>query len=225
LYFLTPESVDVIALLPAPPILNSPEQRADMVSVVNARNACSSNDLAEALEQDRGLTAFNLAPFIGSYFTAQQLPKTATLLRQAQSDTAHFVAIAKANWKRLRPSVQDPNLLVTKPDLDFSYPSGHSASATILALILMDLNPEQAGQILVASRDAGWHRVQLARHYPSDIQAGRVVAQALYRALKANPRYQQELAEAQAEMAAVKAALAAPPPAVQPARETEAVAH
>jgi len=224
-YFLTPEAVDVVALLPAPPLPASPEDLADMATVVNARNQCSSNELAAALVHDRSLTAFNMAPFIGDFFTASRLPKTAALLRHAQSDTSCFVAAAKANWKRLRPSVVDTNLLVTTPDLDFSYPSGHSAGATMVALILMDLDPEHAGQILAASRAAGWQRVQLARHYPSDIQAGRVLAQAVFHAMKANLRYQQEFAEAQAEMAAAKAATASPPPAAPAAKATEAVAH
>ncbi len=217
LNFLKPGAVDVVALLAAPPLAGSLEQQADMAAVVHARNTCSSNDLAVALEQDRGLTAFNLAPFIGDYFRAERLPKTAALFRHAQRDTSQFVAIAKTHWKRLRPSVVDTNLLIIQPDLDFSYPSGHSTAATILALILTDLMPEQAQPLLSASRDAGWHRVQLARHFPSDIQAGRVVAQALYRAMKINPTFQKEFAEAQEEIALARTPLVpALPPTAEP---------
>ena len=203
LYFLTPAAVDPIALLPAPPITGSPEQLADMTTVVNARNTCTSNDLAVALEQNHGLTVFNLAPFLGSDFTSKRLPKTAALCRHAQSDTARFVTIAKQHFKRLRPSVVDTNLLVTTPALDFSYPSGHSAEATVIASILMELVPDQADRIFIAGRNAGWHRVQLARHYPSDIQAGRVLAQTVFRAMKSDASYLAEFAQAKGEIAAV----------------------
>jgi acid phosphatase (class A) len=199
--FMAPDAVDVIALLPPPPITGSPEDRADMTAVANARNFCPSNELAVALEQNRGLNVFSLAPFLGANFKADRLPKTARLFRHAQSDTSRFVVTAKKHWQRLRPSVVDTNLLVTTPALDYSYPSGHSAEATVMALILMELVPDQAGRIFAASRDAGWHRVQLALHYPSDIQAGRVVAQAAFQAMKKNPQFQREFAGAKAELA------------------------
>jgi acid phosphatase (class A) len=200
-YFMAPDAVDVIALLPPPPVSGSPEQLADMAAVANARNFCPSNDLAVALEQNRDLNVFNLAPFLGANFKAARLPKTARLFRQAQSDTAQFVVTAKKHWQRLRPSVVDTNLLVTTPALDYSYPSGHSAEATVMALILMELVPDQSDRIFAASRAAGWHRVQLARHYPSDIQAGRVVAQAAFQTMKKNPQFQREFAGAKTELA------------------------
>lgn len=225
LHYLTVEAVDPIGLLPAPPIMDSPEQRADMLAVVNARNTCSSNDLVIALEHDRSLTPYNMAPFIGDFFKADRLPKTAALFRHAESDTSRLVAVVKDHWQRPRPSVTDTNLLLTKPDLSYSYPSGHSAGATIVALILTELVPDKAEEILVASRNAGWHRVQLARHYPSDIQAGRVVALAAFRAMKANPRYQKEFAEAKAEMAAAFAAAAIPQLDNSKPKAAEAVTH
>ena len=202
LYFMAPDAVDVLALLPPPPIAGSPEDRADMAAVVNARNSCPASDLAVALEQNQNLSVFNLAPFLGANFKGDQLPKTALLFYHAQRDTAWFVNLAKDHWRRPRPSTTDPSLLMNTPDSNFSYPSGHSASATIMALILMELVPDHAQEIFVASREVGWHRVQLARHYPSDIQAGRVVAQAVYRAMKSDPRFQAEFAEAKAELAA-----------------------
>ncbi len=203
--FMAPDAVDVIVLLPPPPITGSPEQLADLAAVANARNSCPANDLAVALEQNRGLNVFNLAPFLGGNFNAARLPKTARFFSHVQQDTSQLVVIAKKHWKRLRPSVVDTNLLVTTPALDYSYPSGHSAEATVMALVLMELVPDQVDRIFAASRDAGWHRVQLARHYPSDIQAGRVVAQAAFQAMKKNPKFQREFAGAKAELAAALA--------------------
>ena len=183
LYFVAPDAVDVLALLPPPPIAGSPEDRADMAAVVNARNSCPANDLAVALEQNQNLSVFNLAPFLGANFKADQLPKTALLIYHAQRDTAWFVNLAKDHWRRPRPSTTDPSLLDAHlRTLNFSYPSGHSASATIMALILMDLVPDHAQDksLPPAATPAGiacnWRGIT-----PSDIQAaGRVLAQAAY---------------------------------------------
>jgi acid phosphatase (class A) len=96
----------------------------------------------------------------------------------------------------------EPSLAAGKPEKSFGYPSGHSAEAMVLALVLADLLPEQREEVLAIGRNIGWHRVWIARHYPTDIYAGRVFAQAIIRELKANPEFQRDLAEVRAEIAA-----------------------
>ena len=73
--FMAPDAVDVIALLPPPPITGSPEDRADMTAVANARNFCPSNELAVALEQNRGLNVLSLAPISGANFRRTGCPR------------------------------------------------------------------------------------------------------------------------------------------------------
>ncbi|MEI9865666.1 MAG: hypothetical protein WDN00_14170 [Limisphaerales bacterium] len=63
----------------------------------------------------------------------------------------------------------------------------------VLALILADLLPEKHDAILAHARQMGWHRVQIARHYPTDIYAGRVLAQEIVRKMKENPDFQKTL--------------------------------
>jgi acid phosphatase (class A) len=49
--------------------------------------------------------------------------------------------------------------------------------------------------------------VEIARHYPTDIYAGRVLAQAIVRQMKENPDFQRDFAAAQAEIAAAQMAV------------------
>jgi acid phosphatase (class A) len=72
----------------------------------------------------------------------------------------------------------------------------------VLALVLADLFPAKRDAILTVSRNLGWHRVWIARHYPTDIYAGRVFAQAIVREMKSSPAFQRDFAEAQSEIAA-----------------------
>jgi acid phosphatase (class A) len=73
-----------------------------------------------------------------------------------------------------------------------------------LGLVLCEVFPDKKDAILAHARLMGWHRVQIARHYPTDIYAGRVLAQAIVRELDANPQFQHDLAEVKAEVAAAQ---------------------
>ena len=93
-----------------------------------------------------------------------------------------------------------------KLEKSFSYPSGHSTESMVLALVLAELLPAQHDAILEHARLMGWHRVQIARHYPTDIYAGRVLAQAIVKQFKKSEVFQKDFAAAKAEVAAAQAA-------------------
>jgi acid phosphatase (class A) len=72
----------------------------------------------------------------------------------------------------------------------------------VLALVLADLFPARREAIVAQARRLGWHRVEIGRHYPTDIYAGRVFAQAIVREMKKNASFQADFAAARAELAA-----------------------
>jgi acid phosphatase (class A) len=76
----------------------------------------------------------------------------------------------------------------------FGYPSGHSTRATVDALLLTQLFPQQADALLAHAYAIGWRRVVLGVHTPQDIEAGRVYGQALSQTLLADPAFRQQLA-------------------------------
>jgi acid phosphatase (class A) len=76
----------------------------------------------------------------------------------------------------------------------------------VLALVLADLFPDQHDAIIAEARAISWHRVEIARHYPTDIYAGHVLAQAIVREMKARPDFQRDFAEVKAELAAAQSA-------------------
>jgi len=49
--------------------------------------------------------------------------------------------------------------------------------------------PDKHDAILSVARNIGWHRVEIGRHYLTDIYAGRVMAQAIVREMKASPDF------------------------------------
>lgn len=204
LHYLSAGKPDSAALLAPPPLPGSGEQAADMATVVAATHACTTNDAAIAFGEKK-FSMFTFAPAIGPFLQPGRLPKTEAFLERVQKDAAAATDVAKDHWKRPRPFTVDPSLASGKLEKSFGYPSGHATEGMVLALVLGDLLPDRRESVLAIGRDIGWHRVWIARHYPTDIYAGRVFAQAIVREMQANPDFQHDLAEAKAELQAVAA--------------------
>jgi acid phosphatase (class A) len=190
-----------VQLLPAPPLPGSSEQTYDLAEVTLAHRALPSVDETLVRSEKRVyLTSF--ADAIGGVFQTNRFPKAEAFLRRVLEDTDIEVNAGKELWKRPRPYLVDTNLLMEgeSEKLSGSYPSGHSTRATVLALILAEMFPERREAILSRGREIGWHRVVLAKHYPTDIYAGRVLAQAIVFQLKLNRNFRHDFKAAQAEI-------------------------
>jgi acid phosphatase (class A) len=203
--YLADSHLDPIALLAPPPILDSPEQTADLAEVRAVHAAASESDVAKAASETK-FDVFTFAPVVGSFFQAAGLPKTTTFFHHVQKEAKAVTDEAKDYWKRPRPYVTDPSLAPDRAEKSFSYPSGHSTESMVLALTLAQLFPDKREAILAEARGIGWRRVEIARHYPTDIYAGRVLAQAIFRAMQESSDFQRDLAEAEAEIAAARGA-------------------
>jgi acid phosphatase (class A) len=66
--------------------------------------------------------------------------------------------------------------------------------------------PHFSAAVYTVGREIGWRRVLGASHYPTDIYAGRVLAQAIVRELKSDPDFQRDFAEVKGEIAAARTA-------------------
>jgi len=205
LHYLRDSKPNAIALLAPPPLPDSPEQAADMAEVRAVCHAAPSNDVAVAFTEKK-FSIFNFTPAIGPFFVPGRFPKTEAFFQRVQTDAATVTDSAKDYWKRPRPYVTDPSLAVGKLEKSFSYPSGHSTESMVLALVLAEVIPDKHDAIVAEARNIGWHRVEIARHYPTDIYAGRVLAQAIVREMNKNRKFQRDLAAARAEVAVAETA-------------------
>jgi acid phosphatase (class A) len=205
LHYLTGKKPDAIALLAPPPLPGSPEQAADMEEVRAVYHAAGSNDITVAYSEKK-FTVFNFTPAIGAFFTPGNCPKTGAFFEKVQKDAETITDNAKDFYKRPRPYVTDPSLANGKLEKSFSYPSGHSTESMVLALVLADLFPDRHDAIIAGARSIGWHRVEIARHYPTDIYAGRVLAQAIVKQMAKSDDFQKDFAEAKAEITAAQSA-------------------
>jgi acid phosphatase (class A) len=203
-HYLSLGEPDAAGLLAPPPLPDSPEQAADLAEVRSVCHVASSNDIVAAFSE-RKFSVFNFTPVIGEFFQPGKLPQAAAFFNRVHQDTERATDDAKTLWKRPRPFLVDPTLASGKLEKSYSYPSGHSTESMVLALVLADLFPARHDAILAEARSIGWHRVEIARHYPTDIYAGRVFAQAIVQEMKKNPAFQADFSGVKAEIAAIQA--------------------
>jgi acid phosphatase (class A) len=203
--YLTPGHPDGLALLAPPPEPGSEEQAADLQLSREVFKARTEAETAQA-KIDMKLNLFNFAEAIGPIFQPGKFPKTEALMTEIKREMRGVVNTPKNYWKRKRPYQIDASLTFGAPEESYSYPSGHSTVGTVEALVLAELFPDKREAILALGRRIGWDRVLTGYHFQTDVQAGRVLGQAIVRELMASPAFQHDLAEAKAEIAAAQQA-------------------
>ena len=203
LTYLDPGKPAAATLLAPPPLPDSAEQAADMDTVRSVYHAASKADQQAAYDEKK-FSVFNFTAAVGSFFVKTNLPKTAAFFEKVQQDAETVTDLGKDYFHRPRPFTTDTNLANGKLEKSFSYPSGHSTESMVLALVLAEMLTDKHDAILGHARRMGWHRVQIARHYPTDIYAGRVLAQAIIKQLKKSASFEKDFAEAKAEIIAAQ---------------------
>jgi acid phosphatase (class A) len=83
-----------------------------------------------------------------------------------------------------------------------SYPSGHSFRGMLTGLVLAEVHPEHAAELVNRGEEFGESRVICGFHWESDIVAGRLVAMKIMDALRANPDFKAEIEKIKHDKAA-----------------------
>ncbi len=112
---------------------------------------------------------------------------------------------AKPHYRRPRPFVFFGEASLT-PQYDaemadnWSYPSGHTARAYCMAFTLASLNPANQDTLFQFAYEYGQSRIICGHHWPSDVEAGRMVAAALFARLQTDSAYLSCWAKAKEEI-------------------------
>jgi acid phosphatase (class A) len=111
----------------------------------------------------------------------EQAHRAQVLLRAATDRTHAITSTAKEAWGRPRPYEVDSSIktVVTRPEGNPGYPSGHAAGAYAPALLLSALLPARAAEFMDLAAEVAWSRVYGGVHFPSDVVAGARIAGAV----------------------------------------------
>jgi acid phosphatase (class A) len=203
--FIAPDSLDLRALLSAPPAAGSPAARAELDEVL-ALQATRTPAQAARCEQIEHETIWLFgADVLGAWFTEAKLPKVAALFAQVREDFIPLNRAAKAVWPRRRPPFVDERI---KPCVELTdsgaYPSGHGIQSSLWAALLSELAPAHAAAFQQRAAETRRFKLLSGVHYASDLEAGRLVGEAMARAMLKSPALKQALTEARTEIAAVR---------------------
>jgi acid phosphatase (class A) len=200
-HFAKPTSVDVAKVLPAPPEPGTLSARADLESVLQAQSWRTPEHIAWAKRVDKN-DAFMWSDVLGAWFTRENLPLTAALLKEADEDRHEITEVAKKLFARARPWVIDPKVqpCVGKPSND-SYPSGHTTSFFTRAGVLAEIFPEKREALFEFAHRAAWGRVHAGVHFPSDLVGGWVLAEPIVVEIKKSPAFQERVKQVRSEVA------------------------
>ena len=202
-HFIKPTSVDSGKVLPAPPPAGSLAARADLEAVLQMQVWRTPEQVVWAKRIEKN-DAFIFSDVLGAWFTRENLPITAALLKDVDEDRRGVTEIAKNLFARPRPWVVDARVqpCVEKPTND-SYPSGHAASIFTRAGVLAEIFPEQREQIFEFAHRAVWGRVYGGVHFPTDLVGGWTLAEPIVVELKKSVAFQEQVQKCRAEIAGV----------------------
>jgi acid phosphatase (class A) len=209
---------DSLLLNPVPPALGSAAEARD-VEASNAALALQGSARWDQAAIDAELFSPNTIGVFscaaGFTLDPAKLPKLAALMRKAGPDMAMAVYPTKRKYQRGRPFTVNNRPTCTPKDepllrRDGSYPSGHSAIGYGWGLLLAELVPSRAAELVARGRSFGDSRRICNVHWLSDVEEGRVVAAAVYARLHAEAAFRADIEAARAEIEALNASLPVP---------------
>lgn len=202
-HFVKPTAVDCAKVLAAPPAADTLAGQADLEAVLQMQAWRTPKQVAWAKVIEKN-DAFIFSEAIGIWFTRENLPTLATLLKDVDEDRHAVTEVAKNLFARARPWLVDPRVqpCVGKPSND-SYPSGHTASIFTRAEVLAEIFPEKREQIFEFAHRAAWGRILGGVHFPSDLVGGWKIAEAFVAELKQSEAFRAQLAACRAEVVKV----------------------
>jgi acid phosphatase (class A) len=147
---------------------------------------------------------FHMGEGLGAWFAPETLPVTADFMARVWSDATYYIWAHKFRSNRVRPYQLDSRVQNLEDPNFPAYPSGHSGNSYVAAYVYAQLLPEHRALFLANARDMAHSREILGVHFPSDSEAGRLLARQIVDKLMAEPTFTRELAAARQEITAAQ---------------------
>jgi hypothetical protein len=204
-HYLPGPGVDLVKVLPPAPERGSPRYDADRRIFRETRKLLATPRGAQATSDVRNDVPAILADFseaAGRPLSPDNAPALTALLTRMRLDVASAVNAAKNTWQRQRPFHLDKgNICQPRAQLDsYDYPSGHTSWGTSVALVLAELIPDRATEILARGRAYGDSRYICGAHNMSAVEGGRLAAASMVARLHADPAFRRDLDAARREL-------------------------
>ena len=226
--YLGASAPDTYKILPPAPVPGTTRYEADRTIYLETRKLKDTPRwaMAQGDVNSAGIIK-GMSCAVGVELTPQNAPKTTALLFRAARDVSTATNHPKDIYKRQRPYLIDEGPICVDKTDDLAkspdYPSGHNTWGWTVGLILAELAPDRATEILSRAKAFGESRLVCGVHNLSAVEAGRMNGSIVVAALHGSEEFRKDMDVARKEVAAARKAGPAPDPAAC-AREAEIVA-
>ena len=209
--YLAANPIDTYRILPPAPVAGTPRYDADRAVFRETRKLEGGPRWKLAQNDDNSAAIMkDLSCAIGVEITAKNAPTLASLIPRVGRDSSRLTNLPKDAFKRQRPFlVDDGPVCIPKPD-SYDYPSGHVTWSWTIGLIMAELAPDRATDILIRARAFGESRLVCGVHNLSAVEAGRTNGSIVVAALHGEAAFRKDLETARQEVAAARKAGPAP---------------
>jgi membrane-associated phospholipid phosphatase len=204
---------ELMRILPPPPAAGSAEEVADrrVFQETRAMQGSPRWKLATDDVTDDRFTTFACA--IGAKLDRRAAPALARVFDRMGGST--LVDPVKTGYARRRPYLDVPGPICEPKTAHLAgngdYPSGHTTAGWSTALVLAELMPERATEILRRGRMFGESRAICGSHSQSAVEAGYMSGAVLVALLHAAPDFQPDMRAAREEWGRLHGQAPAPP--------------
>ena len=216
--YLSPDQINSVALLEPPPVVGSAADRRDLQAVLAAQRAARADHTTARAVGDVEISCLRVASALVTDKTGADPALPPSLINgngaaavefatRAALQVAMATAAPKRYWHRPRPYMASaeverlgdvapgypiPPIMAGERDIS-SYPSGHTAFGMACAIVLAQMVPEQRAALFARGRLYGESRMVVGAHYPTDVEAGRVIGAAASAIMLKNALFQDDL--------------------------------
>ena len=212
-YFTQGEMPDMMVFLPGPPDSTSVAFMNDVARYYwgkemrkdPERAAEATRDAVYGLETI--LTEFEEA--FGMKVTKEDTPEIYKVLLEGTATCDSICTRPKREYMRRRPFMvfNEPTLYPEDEPalrLNGSFPSGHTLLGWSSALLMMEINPDRATEIMARGYRYGENRLVVGAHWQSDTDAARLAASVAYARLHTSERFLEQMRKAREEFQRLK---------------------
>jgi len=208
--YLQPGVVDILSILPPAPVVGDARYNADREIFKSTRRYINTprwNLATNDVRYDNTSMYRDFSCALGVALTPELAPNLTKLLNKAGNDTQRETNVAKNFNKRLRPyKIDEGDICQPKSELgdSYDYPSGHTTGGWTWALVLSDVAPERASQIMARGRAYGESRIVCGAHNASAVDNGRLSATVTMVSVRNTATYQRDLRAARLEVSSLR---------------------
>ncbi len=219
-YFTVDEMPDMMVFLPAPPDSTSVAFVYDVSRYFWGKQMRQDPERAAEAKRD---AVYGLATIIeefqeafGMRISKSETPEIYKVLLEGTNTCDYICTLPKQKYMRARPYMRfnEPTLFPQDDDdlrQNGSYPSGHTLLGWSAALLMMEINPDRANEIMKRGYRYGENRLVVGAHWQSDTDAARLAASVAYAKLHTSERFLEQMRKARAEFQAKSTTTSARP--------------